>query len=122
MIYHITTRSEWQTAQATGHYAVPALQREGFIHCSTAAQVVRVGNAFYREVPDCVLLCIEPKKLTSPVQWEAPAHPDPDNPPPVAAQELFPHIYGPLNLAAVVRVVDFMPGKDGRYTLPEGVE
>lgn len=122
MIYHITTRSEWQTAQQAGFYTAPSLQLEGFIHNSTAAQVVRVGNAFYRGVPDCVLLCIDETKVIAPIKWEPPAHPDPNNPIPVEDQELFPHIFGTLNPDAVMRVVDFAPDADGIYHLPAGIE
>lgn len=122
MIYHITTQTEWATAQQNGAYSAPSLASEGFIHCSTAAQVVKVGNAFYRSVPDCVLLCIDETRLSAPLKWEPPAHPDPNNPPPVELQELFPHIYGTINLDAVMCLLDFKPGQDGFYTLPAWIE
>jgi uncharacterized protein (DUF952 family) len=119
MIYHITTQSDWNAAQQSGAYTAASLASEGFIHCSTAAQVVKVGNAFYRNTPNCVLLCLDETRLTAPLKWEAPAHPDPNNPPPVEAQELFPHVYGTINVDAVVRVVAFNLGADGLYVLPD---
>ena len=63
LILHITTAPEWAAAQAAGEYRAPSLDTEGFIHCSTPAQVVHVGDWFYREVPDLVLLCIDPGAL-----------------------------------------------------------
>ena len=65
LILHITTAPEWEAARATGEYRAPSLESEGFIHCSTPAQVVHVGDWFYRDVPDLVLLCIDPGALTS---------------------------------------------------------
>ncbi len=118
-ILHITTRSEWETAQTAGEYRAPSLDSEGFIHCSTAAQAVKVANAFYAGQDNLVLLCIKTEKLYAQVKWEDPAHPDPDAPPPSDDGEKFPHIYGAVNLDAVVRVIDFPPGADGTFALPD---
>jgi uncharacterized protein (DUF952 family) len=118
-IYHITTRGAWQQAQAYGQYTAPSLQSEGFIHCSTAAQVLQVANAFYRDVPHLVLLCIEPEKLSSDLKWEAPAHPSAHAAAPSDSQ-LFPHVYGAINLDAVADVVDFPWGENG-FSLPDGI-
>jgi uncharacterized protein (DUF952 family) len=119
LIYHITTRGALQQAQVDGQYIAPSLQSEGFIHCSTAAQVVEVANAFYRDVPNLVLLCIEPEKLSAELKWEAPAHPAAHADAPSDAQ-LFPHVYGAINLDAVATVVDFPQGEDG-FVLPSGI-
>jgi uncharacterized protein (DUF952 family) len=63
------------------------------------------------------LLVIDPSRLRPELRWEPPSHPTPqaDLPP---SDEHFPHLYGPLNLEAVVRVVDFEPNPDGRFSLP----
>ena len=116
MIYHITTRGEWQAAQAAGHYSAPSLQKEGFIHCSKLNQVLDVANAFYRTLQDVVLLCIDEGKLAAELKWEEPAHPEivedaPDYP-------VFPHVYGAINLDAVLKVVD-LPQDENGYRLPE---
>ncbi len=123
MIYHITSRSDWQQAQERGDYRAESLETEGFIHNSTSKQVIKVANAFYRGQQDLVLLCITPDKLDVKVVWEAPAHPDPDpdNPPPVEETDLFPHVYGPINLTAVVQVVDFPSNPDGTFSLPDEI-
>jgi uncharacterized protein (DUF952 family) len=118
-IYHITTRGEWQQAQVDGQYSAPSLQSEGFIHCSTSAQIVEVANAFYRDVPNLVILCIEPDALTSELKWEAPAHPSAHADAPSDSQ-LFPHVYGVINLDAVAAVVDFPQDANG-FTLPSGI-
>lgn len=94
-ILRITTRSEWEKAQAGGGYRGDTLEAEGFIHCSTPKQLPWVAETFYKGRTKLVVLRIEPSKLTSPLKWESP----PDS------WEKFPHVYGPLNLEAVVEVV-----------------
>ena len=59
------------TANAAVVYTPKRFVTDGFIHCSTPAQVVHVGDWFYRDVPDLVLLCIDPDGLTSELLWEA---------------------------------------------------
>jgi uncharacterized protein (DUF952 family)/Tfp pilus assembly protein PilF len=119
IIYHLTSAADWAQAQAAGQHTPPSLASEGFIHCSTAAQVVKVANKYYRAVPDCLLLWVETDKLTAEVKWEAPAHPDPNNPPETAPNELFPHIYGALNLTAVIHTSTLPKDAEGFFTQPE---
>lgn len=119
LLLHIAPLRDWEEARALGGYTPPSLRNEGFIHMSTASQVIGVANAFYRDAGDLVLLVIDSDKLTAPLKWEAPVHPAGvgDAPLPDDVQE-FPHLYGPLNLDAVVRVLDFTPGPDGTFSLP----
>jgi uncharacterized protein (DUF952 family) len=119
MIYHITTQQEWEKAQSAGAYRGDTLDTQGFIHNSTAAQVVPVANRFYNGQSGLVLLCIDDDKVQSRLVFEHPI--DPATGQPESAKGQFPHIYGPLNLDAVVQVVDFPPNPDGTFTLPEGV-
>jgi uncharacterized protein (DUF952 family) len=118
-IYHITTHGAWEQAQTDGQYTAPSFQSEGFIHCSTSVQVLQVANAFYRDVPHLVLLCIEPDRLLADLKWEAPAHPAAHADAPSDAQ-LFPHVYGAINLDAVAAVVDFPQSENG-FSLPQGI-
>lgn len=115
LIYHITRRADWQAALTAGMYRASSLDSEGFIHCSTAAQVCAVADAFYTGQTDLVLLCIDPDRLAADLRWEPPA------PPSAGIEGTFPHVYGPINLDAVSRVVDFPPGPDGRFALPPDV-
>ena len=117
MIFHITTRTAWTEAQARGEYIAPSLSIEGFIHCSNDSQVLPVAENFYRGHKGLVLLAVDPERLTSVLQWEAPSerilHPG------IPEGEKFPHIYGPINLGAVVKVFDFEENERGEFTLPE---
>lgn len=114
-ILHITPRAEWLAAQEHGLYTAPSLTSEGFIHCSTPEQAAAVANAFYRGQNGLVLLVVDESRLTSELRWEPPSGPPA---PGISASDLFPHIYGPLNTDAVVKVLDFPPGLDGTFTLP----
>ena len=113
MIYHITSRAHWQSAIEGGGYSPPSLQAEGFIHCSRSEQALGVANDFFRGGSDLLLLCIDERKLSAELRWEAPAHPAQAD----ANQEIddsaFPHIYGELNLEAVVATAAFHEGAAG---------
>ena len=74
-IIHLTSRHAWQAAQQNGNYRAASLDSEGFIHCSTADQIVRVANAFYAGQHGLVLLLVEPQALTAELKWEPPAGP-----------------------------------------------
>ncbi len=110
-IFHITSRTSWSAAQEAGFYKADSFQAEGFIHCSRADQALRVANIFFKGQSDLVLLVIDITRLISELRWE----PGSDK-----ADELFPHVYGSINLDAVLRVLDFPPDADGRWrSLPE---
>jgi uncharacterized protein (DUF952 family) len=111
LILHITTAPEWAAAQAAGEYRAPSLDDEGFIHCALPTQVTHVADWFYRDVPDLVLLCIDPDVLTSELRWEPSAD---------SFAGDFPHVYGPIALDAVVEVMPWARGSDG-FQLPDRV-
>ena len=106
MIYHITSKQALAEAQAKGEYTASSLQSEGFIHCSTEKQVLAVANAFYRGQKGLVLLKLDENRIKSQVKWEAPAAPPADG---ISESDLFPHIYGAINLDAIISTIDFEP-------------
>lgn len=107
-IFHITKRSSWELFPDRP-FVDRSLEAEGFIHCSRRDQVLIPANGLFRGQPDLVLVVIETTKLTSPVVYEDCYQ---------SGME-FPHIYGPLDRAAVVAVVDFPCRSDGGFDLPE---
>ena len=113
MIYHITSRGLWQSAIESGEYSPPSLQAEGFIHCSRQDQLLAVANEFYRGQADLLLLGIDESKLSAELRWEAPAHPGPVGANHTKDDSAFPHIYGELNLEAVVATAEFREGAAG---------
>ena len=112
-IFHITRSRDWQSARREGIYQLSTRERTlrdvGFIHCSYAHQVAGVANAIYQGERDLVLLKIDPDLL------KAPLRPEPATP----GGEEFPHIYGPLNLDAVIEVHQYLPAADGTYRPPQ---
>jgi uncharacterized protein (DUF952 family) len=116
MIYHLTSHQAWQEAQQRGEYRAESLESEGFIHCSTKTQLLPVAEKFYKGQQGILLLEINPSLLTSELRWEPPSGGAP--PPGVPEGDEFPHIYGPINLDAIVKVYDLESHPDGSYKLP----
>jgi len=115
LILHLAPNDAWLAAVKNGVYHADSLSTEGFIHCSKLSQIVDVANTFYRGQRGLVLFVIDPSKLEAELKWEPPAEPEPTH---ARAGELFPHIYGPLNLEAVVKVLAFEPDANGFFSLP----
>jgi uncharacterized protein (DUF952 family) len=108
-MFHITHAEDWRKAQAEGSYRADSLVSEGFIHCSDAQQIIATANRFYGGVTGLLLLEIDARLLKAEVRRENLEGGTP----------LFPHIYGPLTLDAVVGVFRFEPDENGRFSLPE---
>ena len=104
MIFHIAPESDWEAAITAGSYAADSLASDGFIHFSNADQVAKVAGARFSGREDLLLLCVEPERLRSPLRYE-PGEPD--------SPELFPHLYGPLELDAVAAVRRYRAGDAG---------
>jgi uncharacterized protein (DUF952 family) len=111
VVFHIATRAEWQRALAAGAYRTGSLDSEGFIHCSTAEQVVGTADRLFAGRTDLVLLFIDGERLTAVLRHEAVADPP-------GAE--FPHVFGPIDLDAVFEVAALEPG-DGRFGAPPAV-
>ena len=94
-LYHITSLQEWEAAKIKNEYTPQNDEKEGFIHCSIEKQIPGVLDRFYKGQKGLVKLKIDKAKVQRPVLFEL-AH---------DLDELFPHIYGPLNLDSVVEVI-----------------
>lgn len=94
MIFHVVTEANWKNALQQGFYEAESLEKEGFIHTSKAEQVAGVLERYYKGQSNLFLLHIDETKLTASLKYElAPS-----------VNEEFPHIYGRLNLNAVVKI------------------
>jgi hypothetical protein len=96
MIYHITTQLAWGEAQKIGKYEAESLQKEGFIHMSHEHQIEGVLSRYFQGKTALVKLSVDDTKLTSEIKNELSP----------SLQETFPHVYGAINLDAVVKVED----------------
>jgi uncharacterized protein (DUF952 family) len=94
IIYHITTKEAWDQAIQNGAYTTPSLNEEGFIHCSQENQIAGVLERYFSGRHDLVKLVVDTDKLNVRFVFEwSPS-----------TEDTFPHIYGPINLDAVVEV------------------
>jgi uncharacterized protein (DUF952 family) len=80
----------------------------GFVHLSTPEHVHLPANRLYRGRDDLVMLHIDPDQLNAPVRWELGVATDPES-------MVFPHLYGPLPIAAVISVTSYRAGADGLF-------
>ncbi len=105
MIFHVATEREWVEGQRDGRYRPARLAADGFVHCSPTLETAdAVIAAYFRGAREpLVILHLDEAKLDVELKWEAPA---PLTPGPHAhhATALFPHVYGPIPLAAVAQL------------------
>jgi uncharacterized protein (DUF952 family) len=109
LVYHILPRPDWQTAEKAGSYRPVSLTHGGFIHFSKVEQVLPVARNFYQDVEDLLLLTIATEKVTGEIRFEDL----------LGEGKLFPHLYGPLDLSAVVAVDEFDKDDSGAFVLPQ---
>lgn len=105
IIYHMLPAHVWQAHPPTEAYQADTLAVEGFAHCTKEPdRLLWVANRFYQAIEgDFVILCLETDRIEAEVRWEA------------ADGHLFPHIYGPINLEAVIDVLPFPRNPTGAF-------
>ena len=94
MIYHLTQKKNWEEAVNKGFYDAASLYSEGFIHCSNKDQVHATLDRYFKDQSEILVLTIEKSKLQAPLQYDFST----------SVNQEFPHIYGPINMDAVVDV------------------
>lgn len=104
-VVHLCPRPAWEEAQRAGVYRPSSLAQQGFIHCSLPRQVLGVANQLFPQRTDLLALWIDPQRLTAELKWEP------------GADDHFPHLYGALNLEAVVAATPLTPDADGVFRL-----
>ncbi len=113
IIYHLAFRSDWEAGVAAGEYRAPSLADEGFIHASAdEEQMLRVAARLFAGRTDLLALDVDTDRL-------------PDDSPlirePARSGEIYPHVYGPINPDAVLRVRVLVPDAHtpGVFTLAD---
>ena len=110
-IFKLVDRAAWRAAEAAGAFAgSPVDTRDGFIHCSTAAQVRETAVRHFAGQADLLIVAVSAEALGDALRWE-----------PSREGDLFPHVYGPLPLDAVRWAVDLPLDAAGRHVFPETV-
>jgi uncharacterized protein (DUF952 family) len=108
MIYKICTENEWRQLLESGRlFGSPDDLRDGFIHFSGPHQVARTASKFFAGRTDLMLLTVNPESFGDALRWEG-----------SGGDTLYPHLYAPLPLEAVVAAVPMRLGPDARHILP----
>jgi uncharacterized protein (DUF952 family) len=111
-LFHIARGDDWEKGRALGKYEIPSLKTEGFIHCSLVQQVIRVANIRFKDQKGLVLLQINPKLIRFEIRYENLE----------GGTEMFPHIYGPIDVDAVTEVFPFTPDSEGSFNFPKNAK
>ena len=104
MIFHLIDAAAWDTALERGEHRPPSLAAQGFVHLSRQEQVLGTANRFFSGRTDLLLLHVDDTQLTDGLKYEE-GEPG----------ELFPHLYRPLPVAAVLKVVPMTPTASGNF-------
>jgi uncharacterized protein (DUF952 family) len=108
VVYKICPTPLWRGAERAAVFAGSDVdRRDGFIHFSTAAQVVETARKHFAGQHDLLLVRVDAERLGNRLKWE-----------PSRRGALFPHLYGDLDLAAVTRVEPLPLGADGLHVFP----
>ncbi|KAA0970922.1 DUF952 domain-containing protein [Aureimonas fodinaquatilis] len=110
-IYKIVPAALWLQAEAAGQFdGSPVDVQDGFIHFSTSQQLRETAEKHFQGQSDLLLVAVDPRMLGEKLQWE-----------PSRGGALFPHLYGPLHLGAVIFASDLPMTPDGRHIIPESI-
>ena len=110
-IYKICTAAEWRDAERAGVYRGSTVdRRDGFIHFSTAEQAAETAAKHFAGQRDLMLVSVDVAALGDRLKWE-----------PSRGGSLFPHLYGELELAAVLRVEPLPLDASGRHVFPKSL-
>ena len=108
-IYKICPASAWREAERQGVFRGSADDaRDGFIHFSTATQLKETVQKHFAGQTGLFLVEVDADALGDSLRWE-----------PSRRDELFPHLYGELDLGAVLAVLDLPTRRDGGHDIPE---
>ncbi|QTL02818.1 DUF952 domain-containing protein [Aquabacter sp. L1I39] len=109
VVFKITPAAPWALAEAAGRFeGAPVDLADGYIHFSTADQVVETAAKHFAGQADLLLVAVDATLLGEGLRWE-----------PSRGGALFPHLYGPLPLTAVRWVKPLPLGADGAHAFPD---
>jgi uncharacterized protein (DUF952 family) len=108
-IYKICPGPAWREAERQGVYRGSTDDaRDGFIHFSLGSQLVETARKHFAGLSGLLLIEVDADALGEALRWERSRH-----------DELFPHLYGELDLGAVLSVHNMRVRSDGTHDIPE---
>lgn len=109
VIYKLCPTPLWREAVAAGTFHGMAIDlQDGYIHFSTGAQVKETARLHFAGQRDLVLVAVDTAPLGAALKFE-----------PSRGGDLFPHLYAPLDLGAVLWVRPLPLGPDGQHIFPD---
>ena len=107
-IYKICPTASWRKAEVEGVFCGSGIDHDdGYIHFSTSAQVADTAARHFAGIDDLMLIAVDAARLGNTLKWE-----------PARSGDLFPHLYQPLPLVAVLWAMPLPCGEDGRHRFP----
>lgn len=106
LLFHVTTRDDWQEHKNSGNYEPESLDTQGFIHCSSGHQVEDTANKHFADKEQILLLVIDVAMVREQIKYEEDKN-----------GEKFPHIYGPLSINAVIDQIDVAAEENGKFNI-----
>lgn len=110
-IFHICLPANWQAQAGSPTYTDSSLAAEGFIHCSTKEQLQNTLDRYFRNVPEVLIVELQPAVVASTLRFE----------PGPRTQEIFPHIYGAIPKNAVIALHKFSWFNAARMPLQDAI-
>lgn len=111
MIFHVVRVPDWLKFENETFYEAESLVDVGFLHCAALKDLIDVANCYYRGAADMLLLCIDTDKVNAEIKWETSEY-----------GVSYPHIHGRLNKDAIVEVMEFPSGPDGKFIFLQALE
>lgn len=107
LIFHLVPRKEWNNLKKESKYIPQSVEDEGFIHCSSGNQIRDTANRLFKGTRRMLLLVINTTLVEAPIKYEEDT----------AKGQTFPHIYGPLNMDAIIDKIRLEPEEDGTFVI-----
>lgn len=107
LLFHLTTKENWNEHKQSGNYEPESLDSEGFIHCSSGSQVEDTANRLFAGQDQILLLVIDASMIREDIKYEKDEE----------TGEKFPHIYGPISVNAVIDKIEVRAEDDGQFQI-----
>ena len=107
LIFHVVKKEDWKSQKKDSRYHPETLDSEGFIHCSSGNKIEEVTNRLYKGETDVLLIIINTTLVEPEIRYESSGNSD----------SKYPHIYGPLNMDAVIDKIELAAEDDESFKI-----
>lgn len=107
LLFHLTTKENWNKYKKSGNYEPESLESDGFIHCSTGSHVEDTANRFFAGQDEILLLIIDASMIREDIKYEKDDE----------TGEKFPHIYGPVSVNAIIDKIEIRAEDNGKFNI-----